>query len=191
MFVLKILQNEELIMKIIIGLYGKKGSGKDTFADYLVENYGFQKVSFASPLKKLCKDLFSLSEEDLNDPILKEKIHPQWNLSPRQILQKVGTDLFRTHFSSTIWVDIMKTKLENMSANEKIVISDIRFQNEYDLIGSFENSFIIQIERNSQKNSLDTHISENWQFSSNLSIQNNDSKEKFFEEIEICLKKIL
>ena len=32
---------------MIIGLTGKIGSGKDTVADFLVENYGYTKVGFS------------------------------------------------------------------------------------------------------------------------------------------------
>lgn len=176
---------------MIVGLYGKKGSGKDTFADYLVSTYGFKKLSFATPLKKLCKDLFSLSDEELNDPVLKEIVIPKWNFSPRQILQKVGTDLFRNQFSDSIWIDIMKSKLDKFSADEKIVISDIRFQDEYDLIHSYPDSFIVHIRREESEILQDTHISENWRFTSNISVSNNSSKEHFFQEIETCMKKII
>lgn len=44
---------------VLIGLTGKKRSGKDTTADYLVEKYGFSKMSFSTPLKDICKILFS------------------------------------------------------------------------------------------------------------------------------------
>lgn len=175
-------------MKIIIGLFGKKGSGKDTFADYMVEKYGFQKVSFAEPLKKICKELFLLSDDQINVPELKETVLPNWNLSPRQILQKVGTDLFRQHFSKTFWTDLMKNRLEQFSENEKIIITDIRFQNEHNLVQNFPNSFIIKIQRDERDKINDSHISENWDLNTNIVIDNNGSKEDFFEKIEKILQ---
>ena len=48
-----------------IGLLGQKGSGKDTLADYLVNNKGFVKYSFATPVKNISKILFNLSYEQL------------------------------------------------------------------------------------------------------------------------------
>jgi len=38
------------IKMVLIGLVGKSKAGKDTFADYI----GWQKYSFASPLKQIC-----------------------------------------------------------------------------------------------------------------------------------------
>ena len=75
--------------KMIIGLVGKKGSGKDTMADFLVENYHFKQYAYAEPLKKLCQDLFCLTDAQVNCHALKETIDERWNKSPRQILQQV------------------------------------------------------------------------------------------------------
>ena len=47
---------------MLIGFSGKKGSGKSYFADYLVNNKLFIKLSFASPLKEITKILFNLSD---------------------------------------------------------------------------------------------------------------------------------
>jgi len=53
---------------MIIGLCGVAGSGKDTVADFLVKNHGFVKVAFADPLKRICKDVFDFSDEQLWGP---------------------------------------------------------------------------------------------------------------------------
>lgn len=52
-------------LKRTIGICGFKGSGKDTSADYLVENFGYRKTSLASPLKKAVKDIFDFPDEHL------------------------------------------------------------------------------------------------------------------------------
>jgi len=46
---------------MIIGITGKKRSGKDTVASCLVENYMFVKYSLADPIKEACKDIFGFS----------------------------------------------------------------------------------------------------------------------------------
>lgn len=56
---------------MIIGISGKARSGKDTFADFLVDifytrfNRKFELMAFADELKYLCKIQFDLSYEQL------------------------------------------------------------------------------------------------------------------------------
>lgn len=50
---------------MIIGLCGQAGAGKDTVADFLVKNHGFVKVALGDPLKRICKDVFDFSDEQL------------------------------------------------------------------------------------------------------------------------------
>lgn len=53
---------------IIIGISGVAGSGKDTLADYLVAKHGFIKISHADYMKRICKELFDFSDEQLWGP---------------------------------------------------------------------------------------------------------------------------
>jgi hypothetical protein len=53
---------------MIIGLCGVAGSGKDTVADFLVKNHAFVKVALADPLKRICKDVFAFTDEQLWGP---------------------------------------------------------------------------------------------------------------------------
>jgi len=53
---------------MIVGLLGLAGVGKDTVADFMVKNHGFVKVAIADPLKRICKDVFDFSDEQLWGP---------------------------------------------------------------------------------------------------------------------------
>jgi hypothetical protein len=53
---------------MIIGICGKAGSGKDTTADFLVKNHGFVKVAFADVLKRIVREDFDFSDEQLFGP---------------------------------------------------------------------------------------------------------------------------
>jgi len=79
---------------ILIGLVAPKQSGKDTAADYLCSNYNFKKYNFADPLKEAMGKIFGFTHEQLygNE---KEKIDPFWGITPREILQKMGTEIFQ------------------------------------------------------------------------------------------------
>ena len=76
----------------LIGFIGRKSSGKDTSADYLIERYNYYKVAFGDPVKNVCKQLFLLSNEQLTDHTLKETIDNRWGISPRVMFQRIGTE---------------------------------------------------------------------------------------------------
>lgn len=53
---------------MIIGLVGLAGSGKDTVADMLQRFHGFRKVAFADPLKRIARDVYAFSDDQLWGP---------------------------------------------------------------------------------------------------------------------------
>ena len=169
---------------MLIGFSGKKGSGKSYFADYLVNNKLFIKLSFASPLKEITKILFNLSDEDVKDPIKKELINPKFNASPRELMQWLGTDIMREEFnkkfdySGSIWIDSVKDKVKTLLDNNKdVVIDDVRFQNEVDMIHSL-GGIVINLRNdldNTLNNSTSTHSSENQKLTFNYEFVNDKS----------------
>ena len=169
---------------MLIGFSGKKGSGKSYFADYLVNNKLFIKLSFASPLKEITKILFNLSDEDVKDPIKKELINPKFNASPRELMQWLGTDIMREEFnkkfnySGSIWIDNVKDKVKTLLDNNKdVVIDDVRFQNEVDMIYSL-GGIVINLRNdldNTLNNSTSTHSSENQKLTFNYEFVNDKS----------------
>lgn len=141
---------------MLIGLVGKKQVGKDTVANYLVNHYGFIKHAFAAPLKAACEALFLLEPRQLHDNRLKEKLDARWDRSPRQMMQLVGTDLFRRHVDRDFWVKHMDLWLD-AHATDLVVVSDVRFQNEADLIKR-RGGFLWRVERETPHQ--DAHESE-------------------------------
>ena len=49
----------------ILGICGKKRSGKDTAGEYLIENYGYVRYAFGDPVKDVCRVMFKFTEEQL------------------------------------------------------------------------------------------------------------------------------
>ena len=115
--------------KTMIGLVGKKGSGKDTMADFLVSDYGYRKLAMADPLKKACKILFDFSDAQLSDHQEKERVDERWGISPRQAFQTMGTDLIRKHIFDDFWLRRADMEVGHY-LEENMVVSDIRFPNE-------------------------------------------------------------
>jgi hypothetical protein len=53
---------------MILGVCGLAGSGKDTTADILVKHRQCVKVSLADPLKRICREVFDFTDEQLWGP---------------------------------------------------------------------------------------------------------------------------
>lgn len=148
--------------KQIIGLLGRKQAGKSTVARYLTEHYKMTEYSFADPLKRACMEIFGFTEDQLN--IHKEQVDPFWGVSPRRILQTVGTDLFRNELSfqiarfqgRSVWIGSMEKRLLTAPSGP-VVVSDIRFEDEHAFIKK-KNGITIQIVRTTTVG--DTHESE-------------------------------
>jgi len=148
-------------MALIIGVVGKKGSGKDTLADYVIRSSTkkIEKMSMASPIKDACRILFDLSEEQLHGS-LKEDIDNRWGLSPRSMFQWLGTDVFRERFDLNFWIAHAEHRIRRiMDSHDMIIIPDIRFVNEAEMVMSFKNHMLIRVVR-SDREADDPHKSE-------------------------------
>lgn len=112
---------------IIIGIAGRAHSGKDTVADFLVEHFGFVKQPMASPLKEAAKVIFLLTDEQVYGS-LKEVVDPRWNMTPRRILQLLGTDAVKPTFGRDLWARHFRLAAENLvtQGQTRIVVPDIR-----------------------------------------------------------------
>jgi hypothetical protein len=130
--------------RMIIGVTGLIGSGKDTIADYLVTNHKFKRISFASSLKDAVAHVFGWDREMLEGTTKssrkwREQVDPWWSvrlgipeLTPRWVLQQWGTEVCRVNFHNDIWVASVENKLRQ--TKDDIVITDCRFRNEVDAI---------------------------------------------------------
>ncbi len=127
-------------IKMIIGVCGFIGSGKDTIADYLVNVHGFRRESFANTLKDAVASIFGwdrilLEGRTKEAREWREQVDTWWaerlnmpNLTPRWVLQQWGTEVCRRGFHDDIWIASVENKLRRTKDN--IVISDCRFPNE-------------------------------------------------------------
>ena len=151
----------------IIGITGRKQNGKDTIADNLLQ-YGFIKRSFADSLKEGSMKIFGFTKEQGYGD-LKEVIDEEWGVTPRQVLQFVGTDLFRGHMGELIeglgpgfWVKVIVTFYKRMlkdDPNAKLVVPDLRFPDEVDAIHDL-GGIVIKVKRPGYDTSDDCHESE-------------------------------
>lgn len=129
---------------MIIAISGLIGSGKDTVADYLVNLHEFRRESFAGNLKNAMCEIFGWDREMLegrskSSREWREQVDEWWakrlnmpHLTPRWILQHVGTDVIRGQFHDDMWLASLENKLRKTDDN--IIISDVRFKNEVKML---------------------------------------------------------
>ena len=125
---------------MIIGLSGYAQTGKDTVAEYLVNNHNFTRVAFADPIRKA---LFEL------DPIVTISNGVQITLKPvidlygwdeaktlfpeiRRLIQRFGTEVGRELWNENFWVHKAFDEIRKIDGN--IVVTDVRFTNEADAL---------------------------------------------------------
>lgn len=121
--------------RTIVGVAGLAGSGKSTVAAFLQRDYGFSVESLADPIKAICAATFGWSDEVLYGPSsARERPDPAWGgLTPRRALQLFGTEAGRACHPD-VWVRALLRQLDEPGAPERVVIPDVRFQNEVDAI---------------------------------------------------------
>lgn len=134
---------------MIIGLSGIAGSGKDSTANIIINKYqNWAKVSFANAMKNSAACMFGLPRELLEGDTAKsrkwrEQKLDYWSeklgqdVTPRNILQILGTELVRKHLSENFWVDRLELEIKKLTEEGKnVIITDVRFPNEAEMIRS-------------------------------------------------------
>jgi hypothetical protein len=125
---------------MLIGLSGYARSGKDTVAELLCLNYGYERVSFADPMRQA---LYVLSPKLDGIVRLSEYVDDYgWDVAKqnqevRRLLQVFGTEVGRKMFGLDFWIN---TALKNLDGSSQVVISDVRFPNEADAIAKLGGS---------------------------------------------------
>lgn len=145
--------------KKIIAICGLAGAGKDTIADYIIKSVKernpelkINKMAFADKLKDMISVLFNLDRNMLAGFTKeareeREKVLPKWSkrlgkdVTPRTLMQEIGTELLRDQFYSDIWVACLEDTMET-SNNDIIIITDCRYVNEINLLESLGANFI-------------------------------------------------
>jgi len=117
---------------MIIGLCGYAGSGKDTVAQILVQEHGFERRAFADKLKAIAYDI----DIDLAEAVDllgwdRAKQIPKY----RALLQDLGVAV-REHLGEDAWVNAVlpPEPIAKPGSLWDYVITDVRFNNEIDRI---------------------------------------------------------
>ena len=150
---------------MIIGINGKIGSGKDTVGKiiqylqchntgeitiqdvmsnpehewWLEEQSKFEIKKFAGKLKEVASLLTGIDIEDFEDQEFKKLyMSPEWGMTYREFLQKLGTEAMREGLHTNVWVnalfaDYKPPKMSQYNPSNWI-ITDMRFPNELEAV---------------------------------------------------------
>lgn len=144
----------------IIGLSGPAGAGKSTLASLLEERLGFTRTSLAGPLKEIALQLDPIIHIVPNpltdDPVvvrLSEAVEKfGWDQAKihfpevRRTLQRLGTEAGREYYGESHWVDLhFRRNVEGSDTERRVVIEDVRFDNEASYVRDLLNGIVVRI----------------------------------------------
>lgn len=130
---------------MVIGFCGFKNAGKSSAAEFVRQHVPeTQVLSFAAPLKDALSAIFRWDREMLEGAteesrIWREQEDPYWSnvfgrpITPRRMMQEVGTEVFRS-FCSDVWIASLTKRILELPPTATVVISDCRFLNEMEAI---------------------------------------------------------
>lgn len=148
---------------ILLAMYGRARSGKDTAADYLAQQLGLYKYAFAEPLKTMLKSVFGdhFHEGD------RSGICPETGKSYREMMQTLGTEWGRNLMTEDVWINLVQKKWEwvkdgcphetplgrisnlhlgKAQVTQGMILSDLRFDAEAEWVRS-QGGYVIEIKR--------------------------------------------
>lgn len=149
----------------LVGICGRRRSGKDTIAEILCRSYGYHNAKIADDLKQIVKLLFGFSESQVESDA-KDVIDERWGIAPRKAMQWFGTETMQFRIPElipdigrTFWIKSFINK--NVVGNDKlVVVSDVRFLHEYEELKK-HGVYMIRVDRElTNVSECDGHISE-------------------------------
>ena len=132
----------------LVAIHGKLGTGKDTLASFLTDHTPY---SFADPLRKGLLALDPIVDAQFNPCSDENEYEGLLRLSDvvrvsgwdeakkipevRRLMQVYGTEAGRDIHGQDCWV---KLAGEFIDKHDRVVIRDVRFQNEWDAVAKWE-----------------------------------------------------
>ena len=154
---------------MIISITGKIGSGKDTIADIIMQYtpyHDWEIKKFAGKLKDIAEILSGVPKINFEDQEFKKQdMGPEWEMTYRDLLQKLGTEAMRNGLHKNVWVNALfsdykgQQNADGSFSHPNWLITDTRFPNELEAAKT-HNGITIKIVRESGNTIGTTHASE-------------------------------
>ncbi len=181
-----------------IVIVGRKLVGKSTAAKYLRERYGMSELTLSESLKQMLVLVYDIDPKYLYDQDYKEEVIPELEVTGRELMQKVGTELFRIGLPAQLpniklvgggtWThSLYRKKIRHLGKVENAIISDCRFQDEVDMFRDLGFKIArIKRDRNTESTSFDSHSSEQDQdeIKCDIEVNNNGTLEDLYKQLD-------
>jgi len=165
----------------VIALHGLAKSGKTTVADFL-EKKGYQRHSFATPLKNMLKCI-GLRDEHLYGALKEAQTPLLCGKTPRFAMMKLGTEFGRDTIHPDIWI----IAWINTRPEGNVVVDDLRFPNELQALTDI-NAVTIKIVRPGLIRG--EHESEQHDLSCKYTVVNDGSLEDLYQKVDDILSQL-
>lgn len=178
----------------IIAFCGHKQSGKSTAANEFIKSAVHPaRLSFATPIKRALLAMGFTHKEIYEGD--KERIIDAIGVSPRRLMQTLGTDWGRQMIHSDIWLILFERamNLHNASNTDLVVIDDVRYDNEAAKIKQL-GGVIIHVKNLYAPHRLsDTHSSERGIHTDFIThtLYNNGTLEEYIAQVHNLRKELL
>ena len=150
---------------IVFGILGHAKAGKDTCVDYVMRTIDMKclngdfngkaisectqnKVAIADGIRAVAKAI-GFSDYQLTSQALKEKVVPEFNMTPRQAMQGIGS-AFRNTFGADFWLNSFAKRINPYKVEDHgtvIYVADLRLPHEIEWLKEHYDATIIKIER--------------------------------------------
>ena len=142
--------------RLLIGLCGKKGSGKTYIANHFAKQYDAKVCRFADTLKSMMRAM-GFSERQITGDLKERPCDLLDGKTPRYAMQTLGTEWGRDLIHKDIWVNIAINKA--LGFDEVAIFDDVRFPNEIEAIHR-NGGVVAWVDRDSIYKGEDDHPSE-------------------------------
>jgi hypothetical protein len=193
----------------LIGFGGPAEHGKSscvTLAEELLVNQGYHVriISFADRLKAACKIMFRLTDKDLNHSVSKATVKSHLGTTPREVMQKFGTEVCRDTIPRYVMGDILKEEggiwtwnverdileMEHEDPDTIILIPDLRFESELAMLRRHGVTFINVIRPGHHNAIIFKHLSEEGLSGADYTIVNDGSLDDIRTKVKDVIKSL-
>lgn len=188
----------------IIGFTGAAGSGKSAATVWVLKNHPAScRVTFAGPIKAMARELIGgalprswprNAGDYVDDPVLKNEPMPfLGGITPRRIMQTLGTEWGRQVIHPDFWVGVAAAKVERAAGSTfrksdrvpvKVVLDDVRFQNEALMVRAY-GGVVVRVVRPGMAPAAEVaaHLSEAMDFEADITLVNDGTLEDLHAKV--------